>query len=406
MTGEIQPASVSGRGGEFRRGWKVVAGAGAGVGLGLAGLLPYNSGLFVQSLESEIGLSRTTYGAAIFGSTLLMALAMPLVARLVDRHGPRAVAAAGAALLGAGFVALSQTTSLLLYLVAMFAIGLLASGSAPVAHTKAVAAAFNRSRGLAFGLTQVGIGISAALVPPLIGAIITEYGWRTGYLVLAGLAVAGLVPVLLALPRKIAATTEPLQIEAAWKALRTRSDFLLQLAAFATMAFAFAGLLSHFVPMLQQSGMSVSQAAAIAGMIGLSVIVTRIIVGALSDFINPAWLGAASCMACAAGCLALAFGGPAYALWGAIALGAAMGAEADLIGIMTIRNFGLAAYSRAYAVQYAVFMVSAGISPLWIGYSADITGTYVFALKLAAALLIMPALLFLILLRRRPAPDT
>src|SRR3712207_9408181 len=61
-------------------------------------------------------------------------------------------------------------------------------------------------------------------------------------------------------------------------------------------------------------------------------------------------------------------GGPSLAPLGAIALGAAMGAEADLIGILTARYFPLAAFSRAYARQYAAFMVAGGVSPLWIGY--------------------------------------
>ena len=85
----------------------------------------------------------------------------------------------------------------------------------------------------------------------------------------------------------------------------------------------------------------------------------------------------------------------------AIALGAAMGAEADLIGILTARNFSIAAYSRAYAAQYGGFSVAAGTSPLWMGKLADLTGGYQAALMCAAVLLVVPAMLFLLMPRFR-----
>lgn len=161
------------------------------------------------------------------------------------------------------------------------------------------------------------------------------------------------------------------------------------------MALAFAGLLSHFVPMLRDAGLSVQHAGALAGLTGVSVIVTRILVGWLADQVNPAWLAAASCAVCAGGCLLLAVGGTSLAPVAAITLGAAMGAEADLIGILTARNFPLSALSHAYARQYAAFMIAGGLSPLWIGYLADATGEYLIGLYVCAGGLLVPTLLFL-----------
>ena len=91
---------------EFRQGWRIVLGAAAGVGLGISGLLTYNSGLFYEGLSAEIGLSRTVYGAAFFGSSVALALVMPVVGRAVERFGPRATAAVGAVTLSGGFLVL------------------------------------------------------------------------------------------------------------------------------------------------------------------------------------------------------------------------------------------------------------------------------------------------------------
>ncbi|HYD04736.1 MAG TPA: MFS transporter, partial [Reyranella sp.] len=132
------------------------------MGLGVSGLLTYNSGLFVSGLARDVGLSRTAYGAAFFASTLAIAIAMPWVGRAVDRHGPRTVAAVGALALSAGFATLSQVRSVWAYILAMALIGLLAAPSSPVPFMRAVTDAFRRSRGLALGITQAGIGIAAA----------------------------------------------------------------------------------------------------------------------------------------------------------------------------------------------------------------------------------------------------
>ena len=380
---------------EFRRGWRVVFGAAFGAGLGIAGLLTYNMGLFAEGLGRDIGLSRTAYGAAFFGATLALALAMPLVGRAVDRFGARMTAAGGALALGLGFVVLSRVNSVAAYCLVMVLIGLIAAASAPVPHTRAVAGAFVKARGLALGLTQVGIGLSAALVPPLVAIQVVNYGWRNGMLSLAGLAAIAVLPVLFGLPgRSVASTNSAANDASAFLEVRRSRAYILQLTAFTTMALAFAGLLSHFVPLLSEAGMPLERAGAFAGMIGLSVIVTRVVVGWLADQIEPAWLGAASCVACAAGCLALAFGGPALAPVAAVALGAAMGAEADLLGILTARNFPIAAYSRAYALQYAAFGVAGGLSPVWIGYLADQTGGYNAALIATAVGLLVPIALF------------
>jgi MFS family permease len=384
--------------GEFAGGWRVLLGATFGVGLGIAGLPTYNLGLFTTDLEREIGLGPATYGAALLGLNLALAAAMPLVGRLVDRFGSRAVASTGSAILAAGFLALSRTQSVAFYAVVLVAVGFFASLSAPVAHTRAVAACFERRRGLALGITQVGIGLAAALVPPLVAGQIGNGGWRSGFVLLAALAGAGIVPILLGLPGKLS-DREPDRVQPACDraALWSSPVFRLQLAAFTCMALAFIGVIAHFVPMLRASGVSLPQAGALAGSIGLSVIVTRLVVGWLADYIEPAWLGAASCLVCAAGSLALAAGGPALALPAAFALGCAIGAEADLIGILTARNFAIGDYSRAYSTQYATFTVAGGVSPLLVGILVESTGTYRAPLLASSLLLLVPIGLFALL---------
>ncbi len=369
--------------GELRRGWPIVLAAAAGSGLGVAGLLTYTAGIFGAALQEAIGLSRSGLGLGLFVSTLTLTIALPFAGRLIDRRGNRGPAAIGAVGLAAGFAMLGTlVSSVPAYLVLMAAIGLIAATSSPIAYTRAVSGAFRAERGLALGLMQLGIGVAAIAVPPLIAPLVGGGGWRTAYLLLAGVALCGVIPALL-LPAQAPAPGH--HAAAGRLAPPQAAVFKRQLAAFALMGFAFVGLVPHFVPMLREAGYSVPQAARLVSLIGLSVIVTRVIVGWLADRAEAPRIAAVTCALCAAGCLLLAWGGASFAWIGAIAIGAALGAEADLIGFLTARYFDLASYGRLYAAQYAAFTLAAGASPLWIGLLADRSGGYTLPLVCAAA---------------------
>ena len=385
---------------EFRRGWPTVLAAATGVGLGIAGLLTYTAGIFAKDLQAAIGLSRTGLGAAFFLSTLALAIALPIVGWLVDRFGPRWPALFGSLSLSLGFFLLgSAVASVPAYMAVMAGIGLLAACSAPVAYTRAVNERFDRQRGLALGFTQMGIGVASMVVPPVLAAVIATRGWRSGYHVLAVIALAGTIPAL-AMPTK--GGREPARDPSDASAQMRSRTFVLLLLSFGAMALAFAGLLPHFVPMLRESGMDARAAGALAGLIGASVILSRLVVGRLADRMEAPRIAAVCCGLCALGCIALAGQGARVAWLGAIALGTAMGSEADLIGYLTARYFGMANYGRLYAIQYASFMLMAGLSPLWVGALADVTGSYRAPLLVTAGALVVAIILFLQLPKSRP----
>ena len=263
------------REGEFRDGWKIVFAAAAGSGLGVSALLTYTAGLFVKGMEAEIGLSRTMFGLGVFGATLSVAIGGIYAGRLVDREGPRRIAALGVLFLAAGFIVLATLTQVpIAYVGSMIFTVLFAAGCSPVPYARTVSLAFKRRRGLALGLMQMWIGLSAALVPPLLGWIIASHGWRSGYAALAGLALLGLIPALVGLPRR-SPTREGLRSDDLPANIHKSRVLWLLLIGFAMMAVSFAGMLPHFVPMLIDLGVGPLHAASLAGLMGVSVIVVR-----------------------------------------------------------------------------------------------------------------------------------
>ncbi len=104
--------------------------------------------------------------------------------------------------------------------------------------------------------------------------------------------------------------------------------------------------------------------------------------------------------AAALGCLLLATVGVDFAYVAAAMVGLALGAEVDLIGYITARQFGLKAYGAVYGLLYSTFLIGMAFSPLLYASSFDLLGSYRAALYAASALLTLAVLL----LSRMPQP--
>ncbi|QTJ70434.1 MFS transporter (plasmid) [Rhodococcus sp. ZPP] len=401
------------RAAEFRRGWPTLAAATLAVGLGVSGLAIYSAGLFVSDLSRELGLTATTFGLAFSLLTLGMAAAVPVVGYAVDRYGVKIPTIISALCLAACFAVLGTIVhSLPAYLATMALMGFLGAGSGPIAFTRAVSSWFDRARGFALGITMMGMGLAGAMVPLVISSVIEARGWQSAYIALACAAAAGALPTLLLLrgaPGKDPAATlasaaddnqrassaEP--VGPSFAVIRRSRLFWQLIATFGLMSVAFTGLVPHLVPMLRQSGLSAGTAASIASLLGISVIVSRLVVGFMFDIFRPTVVAASLCCICTVGVLAFAFGGVALAPVAAIAVGCMLGAELDMLGFFTSRYFGLAAFGRAYAGPYTAFVIGGAIAPLWIGAIADQADSYRPALVVVAVLTLLVAASFLAL---------
>jgi MFS family permease len=387
-------------GSEMKRGWPLVLVAALGSAVGISGIFNYTVGVFAPYLHDAIQLSRGQFGTGFLCATLALAIGMPIVGFAIDRVGVRAPAIFGALMLAVGFLLLGHfTVSVPTYLLFMAFTGLFASASCPIGYARAVSSVFDQQRGLALGLLQVGIGIAGMTAPPLVALVNIRYGWQAGYDLLACIAVLGVLPALIGLRGRAAAAPVPRSAEsdaAFWNVVGGRT-FRIQIIAFMAMGLGFTGMVPHLVPMLREFGLTPESAAATVGLLGLSVIGSRLIIGFLSDHIHAPYLAIAACLICGAGFIALALVGPAAAPFTTIAIGAALGCESDMIAFLTARYFGMAAFGRVYALQFAAFMVTAGLGPTWVGYLADATGGYREALLVSCAPLLLAIGLFLLL---------
>jgi len=152
------------REGRIFYGWWIVASF--LVTLFLAASIGATHSVFFKPIVEEFGWSRTAFSTVLSVNVVLGALLAPLWGRLVDRHGPRGVVPAGAAIVGLSMVLLSQMRSMLQAYVLYTLLALGAGGKSLVPVSTALSQWFHRRRGLALGIALVGTGLGGVALAP------------------------------------------------------------------------------------------------------------------------------------------------------------------------------------------------------------------------------------------------
>ena len=391
---------------EFKRGWKVLFACFLGIAVNLATLPYYTNGIFIRFWQEEFGWSRAEIGAQTSIAVIVMVLSAPLAGRLLDRYGIRLVASISLTLFAVTLYSVRHVVDSLadLYIISML-YALLGIASTPIAFTRAISAFFVKHRGLALGIGLSSTGLTAYFSQTYLTPYVAEHGWRAGYDILFWVVMVT-VPFVYFWTRDYPEDT-PTQNQdsetapSEQSAQSAHSDYDLTFSEsirtvtfwklatiFFILAVAILGIVPAYSPLLLDAGLSPAEAGQIGGVMGISVLAGRLIIGAALDRVYPPYVVATVFTLVAASCLALGMGGIEYALLTAIALGFAVGAEVDLIGYFTARYFGLSNYGAIYGLQYSIFIGGAGVSPILVGYSWDVTGNYDVALIGAACMLI------------------
>ena len=403
---------------EFRDGWKPLIAATIGTMCGIFTLTNYSQGFFVGPVTSEFGWTTSQF---FLSYTVLMCFGLvtgPLVGSIAGRAGLRIVGVVGLIGHALAYVLISfNNGSLMLWYLSFALLAILGAGSLPIVWTGVLNDWFSKHRGKAIGITMAGTGLGAFLLPPTVEFLISNYGWRTAY---RGIGLGALLislPIVLALfKEKTGAVAASGTSQAAGdisalgltraQAMRTARFWILGAVLFVTV-IVIAGLLSNFERIMIEKGFERSSIAIIAAVLGLTVVAGRLLAGALVDrFWAP---GVAACFfAFLTLGLSILVGVDvtfATAIFIAILIGLAAGAELDLLAYLTSKYFGPAHYSAIFGAIIAFFTVGAGIAPPLFGIFAQIFEGYTVILSVSIAMLLVSIGLFLAL-GKYPADGT
>jgi OFA family oxalate/formate antiporter-like MFS transporter len=423
---------------EMIRGWRVLLSSFLGVACGASPLPIYTIGVFAVPLAASFGWGRGDVMLATVPLTIGTILTVPLIGALTDRIGVKPVAMGALVALSLSFCALALTPdSLWAFYGLWLLIGLVSAGSTPVTWTRAIVAWFFMSRGMALAMILIGTGVAGFLLPIYASWLIETFGWRQGFIGV------GLLPAVIALPivwllfqdsprsaaASAAARASAVRPEAS-RSLQTTAiedaapppptpdgltlreamrgyRFWLLALVILLVTVQTSGALTNLFPLLLDRGFGVRDAATIAGTIGISVIVGRLMTGYLIDRFWAPGVALPLLALPAVACLILIMPELSIPLayTAAFMIGLAAGAETDVFAYVTARYFGLKHYGRIYGVFYAVFAFAAGLAPFAFGRVFDVTGSYNLALY-ASAIMVVAGAVLLLSMGKYPVPFT
>jgi MFS family permease len=378
-------------------GWRVVAGCSIGSIFGLMSVLVGAIPTLAVAMERDTGWSRGAIMGIIGVVVLTGAVFGPYVGKLVDSQGARRWILVGQAGLSLGLVAAAYLgLSMLSFYGLMLIAALFAVGASPISYSKVIIPWFDARRGMALGLSAVGIGLAAIALPLITAPLAAAVGWRET------LAIFGIVAFFVGLPiqillirdyPRVASITpvidEPAGIMRVFAETWARfPHFRVVIAIFAVMGLAHAGIVLNMVPMQIDKGMDPTLAAGTQSALGVALIFGRVIGGWLLDrFGSPKPL--------LLGILPAAIG---IAMLGTVSdwrlvylaaclIGLGSGIENDGIPYLISRYFPQEHFAKLSASIQSLSALALALGPAIAATTYDATGGYFLACMISTALL-------------------
>jgi MFS family permease len=385
----------------FFYGWVIVGVTFVTMAIGVNARTAFS--LFFPPIIDEFGWERgVTAGAFSFGFVVSAAVS-PLIGRLMDRAGPRAVMELGVALMAAGLLLAPLTTQPWhLYLTIGVMVG---AGSVCLGYSGQslfLPNWFNRRRGLAMGLAFAGVGIGSMTLLPWVQHMIEQTGWRTACTAMGILILVVLAPINLLLrmrPEDIglrpdgdaapSASGKPVSyvVDAAWvgtdwtlrRALRTARFWWISLGYFGGLYIWYA-VQVHQTKYLLDIGFSPNVAVWALGAVSLLGIPGQIWLGHLSDRVGREWIWTAGCSGfaiCLAALIALkSFPALPLVYVMVVAQGALGYGLTSIMGAVVLEIFQGRQYGSIFGTVMLAALAGGAAGPWVTGALHDLTGSY------------------------------
>jgi MFS family permease len=274
--------------------------------------------VFLVAVIEEFGWSRGMASGALMLGSIMWTLSAPIIGMLLDRLGPRIVLPGGAVIMALGFIISGMTHTILEFYLGMGIFMGIGFAALPMtSQATFLSNWFIRKRGMAIGTAASGIGLGILLVVPWTQWLISTYGWRTAFFILAGVLAIVVAPLNYFFQRQ---RPEEMNLKPDFgdspprpsghvkatgfdgpslkEALRTWRFWAFAVGVLAG-AIPLHMVLIHQVAAISDAGFSKELAAFGLGLIGLFTAPAMIFMGLLADRIGRQWsylLGSTSLM--------------------------------------------------------------------------------------------------------------
>jgi MFS family permease len=402
----------------FFYGWVVVAVTFVTMAIGVNARTAFS--LFFPPILAEFGWERgVTAGAFSFGF-VVSAGASPLIGRLMDRAGPRAVMELGIALMGGGLM-LAPLTSAPWHLYISIGV-MVGAGSVCLGYSGFslfLPNWFIRRRGLAIGIAFAGVGIGSVTLLPWVQQVIERSGWRAACTAMGLIVLILLAPINLLLRKRpedigllpdgdasaheaakkpVATILDPVWAATDWtlrRALRATRFWWIALGFFCGLYIWYA-VQVHQTKFLLDIGFSPNVGVWALGVVSLLGIPGQIVLGHASDRIGREAVWAISCLGfaiCFGALIALKYEPTLLLVYLMVFSQGALGyGLTSVMGAVVLEIFQGPHYGSIFGTIMTIGLAGGAMGPWLTGLLHDLTGSYTLAFAIAIGVSALSAL--------------
>ena len=355
--------------------------------------------IFLDRIIQDLGLSRASVSLMYTLGTLIGSFSLPFIGRFVDVRGPRIAVIIISALFALACLWMGLVSGPLTLLLGFILIRGLGQGALGLVSLHVINLWFVRRRGLAVGLSGLGMAVATALFPFVIEGLISAFGWRTAYMVLGVLVAGTILPLGAWLYRgkpelyglRPDSRVQPLDSAAVQERRYTLArarrtvTFWLFVSADVFGAALGTGLIFHHYNIMAGGGIDRLEAAAVFVPFGFIAAGSNLLTGVLLDRLPPRFLLSASLvLLCSSLILASYVSTPLLVLVYGAVLGVAQGTRGAISGSAYAHYFGRTYIGSIKGFVATLTVAGTAVGPLLFALGDERFGGYREVLLLSA----------------------
>ncbi|WP_407309255.1 MFS transporter [Pseudomonas sp. nanlin1] len=361
--------------------------------LGFAQIIAWGGSFYLTAVLATAVVQDTgwgqpwVYGALSLG-ILTSGLLAPWVGRRIALHGGRQMLLASALVLPGGLLLLAAAPNLPWFVLSWLVIGAGMAAGLYDALFATLGTLYGQNARRAITQVTLVSGFCTSLVWPYIALLVEHLGWRGACVAYSATLLASVLPIyLFTLPRHVPAAVASDSPSEPPAAIPEGKVFWLLTASFTLAAIIFTSISVQLISLLQELGLSLVAALAVAALIGPSQVAARVLEVVVGRQAHPIWSTLGSALMVTLG-LALTWFEPLYAAIGLIVYGTGSGLRSIVRGTLPLALFGSRLYPQVLGLIARPTLLAQAITPLLGGYLQSHFGaSATFAVLIALAAL-------------------
>ncbi|WP_255414660.1 MFS transporter [Candidimonas sp. SYP-B2681] len=347
----------------------------------------YLPAMLATSMARDIGISVQLVFAAFSAALVLAAFLGPLAGRSIDRYGGRPILIATNIIFALGLTGLALAQDAIVFFASWLIIGAaMGAGLYEAAFSTAVRLYGHNARSAITGITLFA-GFASTLGWPLSAWLELEYGWRSACMSWAALHLFIGLPLNASIP-KVTVPSEhadstlpapPSDVPMGLAEHKTRSNYcqntgparrasVLLATVFAVTWFVSTAMAAHLPRLLQDSGLTLASAVAVAALVGPAQVVARLMEFGLLRRVHPLLSAKIATLLHPVGAACLMFFGAPAAVLFTLLHGAGNGILTIAKGTLPLVIFGPHGYGLRQGLLMVPARVAQATSPFLFGF--------------------------------------